>query len=105
MSRLSLTKNLRILLAFGTSNAPTAGIISCVGTGSHAPGRGLKLSFRSRFNADEGDLPRSGKKLSIEETLCKYDIFLLYQNLTSCLRLVTVLKILKCSIRSRAELL
>jgi hypothetical protein len=81
MSRLSLTKNLRILLALGTSNAPTAGIISCVGTGSHAPGRGLKLSFRSRFNADEGDLPRSGMKLSIEETLCKYDIFFVISEL------------------------
>jgi hypothetical protein len=71
---LASTENLHIRLAFGTSNAPTAGVTSWVGTGSHDPGRGLKLSFRSRLVADEGDLPRFGEKLSIEDTLCKYDI-------------------------------
>jgi hypothetical protein len=71
---LESTENSHIRFAFGTSNAPTAGVTSWVSTGSHAPGRGLKLSFRSRLVADEGDLPRFGEKLSIEDTLCKYDI-------------------------------
>ncbi len=94
-------ENLHIRLAFGTSNAPMVGATSPVGTGSHAPGRGLKLSFRSRFVADEGDLPRSGEKLSIEETLCKYDIFGLCQNLTAALERCPVRTIPKIWITSQ----
>ena len=35
---------------------------------------GLKLSFLSRLPATDGLRPRSGAKLSIEETLCRNDI-------------------------------
>jgi hypothetical protein len=58
-----------ILFAFETSKALTAGAMTLSGPGSHSPGKGLKLNFRSRLPGYSGDLPRSAAKLSIDETL------------------------------------
>jgi hypothetical protein len=67
--------NSQILLLFGTSKALIACTFSSTVGGTHDPGSGLKLSFRSLGEWEPtGDLPLSGDSVSTEVTLCNSDM-------------------------------